>query len=85
MITNALKYAFNDKESGMINLSLKKENNDLVFALEDNGIGLPENFSYEKSKSLGYRLVKAFSQKLNAAFSIDGSDGTKIKLIISNA
>lgn len=84
LITNALKYAFKNRDLGNIHLELKKENNQLVFSLLDDGIGLPASFSFEKSKSLGYRLVKAFSQKLEAVLQIDGSNGTKVTLIIPN-
>lgn len=82
LITNALKYAFDKNKMGNINLSLKKEKNQLVFSISDDGKGLPESFSLEKNKTLGYRLIKAFSQKLEAALSIDGKNGTKISLLI---
>ncbi len=82
LISNALKYAFDENKMGNINLSLKREENQLVFSIADDGRGLPESFSLEKNKTLGFRLIKAFSQKLEAALSIDGKNGTKISLSI---
>ena len=82
LITNALKYAFDDKKKGSINLSLKQEKEHLVFSIADDGKGLPDNFSFEKNKTLGFRLIKAFSKKLEAGLSINGTNGTKITLTI---
>ena len=82
LITNALKYAFEENSKGNINLSLKKEKDQLIFSIVDNGKGLPPNFSLEKSKTLGYRLIKAFSQKLEAALKVEGGNGTRVSLTI---
>ncbi|HFC00203.1 MAG TPA: tetratricopeptide repeat protein [Phaeodactylibacter sp.] len=80
LITNALKYAFEKNEDGNIHLTLKEEKENLVFMIKDNGIGLPSDFSIKNNTSLGYRLIKAFSKKLNAVLDINGTDGTKITL-----
>jgi len=40
LITNALKYAFDENKQGKINLSLKKEENQLIFSIADDGKGI---------------------------------------------
>ena len=85
LISNALKYAFTNKSFGTIDIVLKSVNDTLVLSVSDNGQGLPENFSVDEVSSLGYRLIKAFSDKLKSELDISSSEeGTKISLIIPN-
>lgn len=83
LISNALKYAFNKQENGDIWVTMKKNDNELLLQVKDNGAGLPEGFNPEHSASFGYEIIKAFSQKLKARMKIDGSNGTDVQIIIS--
>lgn len=83
LISNALKYAFTEKDSGVIKLSLKQKDDMLVLMVLDNGIGLPKDFSVKNSESLGYNLIHSFSQKLQADLSVETiPEGTQIILKI---
>lgn len=83
LISNALKYAFVNKPSGAIDILLKSSSDTLTLSVIDNGKGLPEDFSVDHVSSLGFRLIKAFSNKLKADLKINSSnEGTKISLII---
>lgn len=85
LISNALKYAFTNKTSGEISINMKLIGTTLTLAVADNGKGLPEGFSVENTVSLGFRLIKAFSDKLKAKLDIHSSDkGTRIALQIPN-
>jgi two-component sensor histidine kinase len=83
LISNSLKYAFKGKETGDIWVIMKKNDNELLLQVKDNGIGLPVDFNPEKSSSFGYEIIKAFSQKLKARMNIDGNNGTDVQIIIS--
>lgn len=83
LISNALKYAFRDKDSGDIWVTLKRQNNELLLVVKDNGVGLNPGFDPNNSGSFGYEIIKAFSQKMKARINIDGSNGTDVQLIIS--
>ncbi len=83
LISNVLKHAFVNKEKGVITISLRVIDNLLTLTVEDNGSGLPEDFSVENTQSLGYKLVYSFSQKLEADLSMKGNkEGTKIVIKI---
>lgn len=85
LISNALKYAFTNQSSGAIDILLKSSDKTLTLSVVDNGKGLPKDFSVEQVSSLGFRLIKAFSDKLKADLNISSSDeGTKISLTIPN-
>ena len=81
LISNALKYAFTEQDSGTIDIVLKHKNNTLTLMVTDNGKGLPEEFNINKISSLGFRLIKAFSDKLKAQLHINSTkQGTNIRL-----
>ena len=83
LISNALKYAFNNKDSGEITIAINKLGNGLNVAISDNGGGLPKNFDSQKTTTLGFRLIKAFTDKLKATLKIDSSEkGTHISFKI---
>ncbi|MBU2926971.1 histidine kinase dimerization/phosphoacceptor domain -containing protein [Winogradskyella psychrotolerans] len=85
LISNALKYAFTEQDSGTIDIHLKHKNNSLTLVVTDNGKGLPEGFDINQISSLGFRLIKAFSDKLKADLRINSSkQGTEIHLDIPN-
>lgn len=64
LITNAHKYAFPTGE-GRLRISAEKdEQNTYILRVEDNGQGLPDDFDWRKSKSLGLRLVNRLARQL---------------------
>jgi two-component sensor histidine kinase len=83
LVSNALKYAFRNQLSGRIDVSLKKAGDKLLLRVKDNGSGIPENIDVAAVNSFGYKIVKAFTQKLKATMTIDREKGTDIQLLIS--
>lgn len=71
LITNALKYAFNEKNEGLLSIKLKEISNIILLEVKDNGRGLPESFNIDASESLGFKLINSFAKKLNASFEIN--------------
>lgn len=70
--------------SGKIEILCKKEEKTLVLSVSDNGKGLPDNFDIHVSQSLGFKLIKAFSDKLQSELIILGTNGTRIEMRIKN-
>ncbi len=83
LISNSLKYAFKDLEEGEIKVAMKHRENELLLQVKDNGKGLPAGFDIAKLQSFGFKVIKAFAQKLKARLLIDGSHGTDVQLVIS--
>lgn len=78
LISNALKYAFKGREQGVLRLSLKKDGNKLTLRVADNGVGLPPNFSYEKTDSLGVQLVYTLTEQIDGLIQVNtGNTGTE--------
>ncbi|NNF34920.1 MAG: tetratricopeptide repeat protein, partial [Saprospiraceae bacterium] len=80
LISNALKYAFENKERGNINLSINKSNGHLNLSVSDDGKGIPFTEIPRRSKTLGMQLIHSFSKKLKGDVSIDNENGTNISL-----
>lgn len=83
LISNALKYAFKDREQGNLWVVLKRREQELFLQVRDNGVGLPPNFDPDRNNSLGYDIIQAFAQKLRARVHIDGQEGTDVQLRIT--
>lgn len=83
LVTNTLKYAFPDNDGGAVSLKLVKEGDVVQLAYKDDGVGLPVDFSLDKTDSLGLTLVKALSEQIGAELSIEGVDGVQCSLVFA--
>ncbi len=70
IINNSIKHGYKNKKEGVIHVSLTKEENQLVVEIGDNGAGLPEQFSVEKSGSLGLRIITTLTKQLKGDYQI---------------
>ncbi|HZU26637.1 MAG TPA: histidine kinase dimerization/phosphoacceptor domain -containing protein [Bryobacteraceae bacterium] len=76
LITNALKYAFPHGESGEIAVSLRSDDKGLVtLSVSDDGAGLPSDFAWRSSPSLGLRIVDILSRQLDATVEVGSGPG----------
>jgi PAS domain S-box-containing protein len=57
LITNALKHAFPNEAEGNIELDLKRQPASFVLRVVDDGIGLPDDFSFTSGTTLGVQLM----------------------------
>lgn len=81
-VTNSIKYAFPDNAEGKIFISLKAEkDHEIVLIIQDNGIGLPEEFDPYNNPSLGIKLMNGLSEDIKGKFEIKNDNGTKVSLI----
>ena len=72
LITNSMKYAYNDVEKGLLSIDiLQEKNKNYVLTIMDNGRGLSPDFDIQKAKSLGLRLVQSLVKQLSGVLSIE--------------
>lgn len=76
IITNILKHAFQGRENGNILISLSEpaKKGQIVLAIKDSGIGLPQNFDVRNTDSLGLNLIDELSRQLKADYKFTSSD-----------
>lgn len=77
LMTNAFKYAFPDERIGSIRVSLEKQGQDsLHMTVQDDGVGLPENFDLESTQGFGFLLVRALAQQVRGTIEWNRNGGT---------
>lgn len=80
LVCNAVKYAFTDDQDNEIRISLYVEDKQYTLQVSDNGVGLPDPQLIEKPGSLGTRLIKSFTDRLDGTLSVDNTDGTTVTI-----
>ncbi len=66
MLTNSFKYAFNEQDSGTINISCHENDGKCTIIYLDDGIGLPAGLDLKNRKnSLGLLLIEGLTKQLN--------------------
>lgn len=81
LITNSLKHAFEEVNSGIIELKMREKNNKLHVSIKDNGKGLDE-ITLKNSNSFGWKMIGSLSRKLKAELNIINEDGTVVDILI---
>ena len=77
LVSNSLKYAFPDSRNGRIEISLVTDNTGYVLIVGDNGIGIPDTFSWEETRSLGLRLVRMLTRQISGTITRIPGEGTR--------
>ena len=82
LTTNILKYGFPENNSGEILIPLTSDNeNTCELTVADNEVGLPENFDWRNSESLGLKLISIIVEsQLDGTTDIEYEKGTKFKI-----
>ncbi len=84
LITNSLKYAFPENQEGEIKISLQEIEDQIELEYIDNGIGIPEDFDWKNSKSLGLKLVRTLVEnQLDGSIDLDTTKGPKFTIKFS--
>jgi len=83
LLSNSLKYAFINRATGLIAVSLYEKGNQLILMVKDDGVGLDKTSLDGNIESIGHRLISAFVNKLDAQIQISGDSGTTVTLTIN--
>lgn len=78
LITNALKYAFPNGKKGELTVSVDSVNEKVALTVQDNGIGIPKDFDWKNSNTLGLELVRTLVEnQLDGSVELERENGTK--------
>lgn len=82
LLTNSVKYAFDDFNKARIRISFKLRPEGLYeLTVGDNGRGLSGDFDINSTNTLGFRLVRTLADQLSARLTFSFGDGTVVRLI----
>ena len=76
IITNSIKHAFKGIVSAIIKVKMTRKDNRIILTIQDNGVGLADDFNIEKSAGFGLLLAKLMAQQLDAEFKMENNSGT---------
>lgn len=80
LVSNTCKHAFPQNTKGRIHVTLAHNEKQIFIQVRDTGIGLPENFNYPDSSSLGGQLVSALARRLGADLNVCSGPGAVTEL-----
>ncbi len=76
-----MKYAFPDSREGEIYIRFYTGGDKkVILEIEDNGIGLPEDFDINNISTLGLDLVNNLTRQIDGHIDIQSCKGTKINI-----
>lgn len=84
LVSNSLKYAFPGGRTGEITIAIQEiANHQIALTVSDNGVGLPENFNFTETASLGWQLVEALASQLTGDITIQNDIGVEFLIAFS--
>jgi PAS domain S-box-containing protein len=82
LVTNSFKYAFPEGRQGIIKISAKSnENNMIQLSISDDGIGIPKDMDIRNTESLGLKLVTGLAEgQLHGELILNRESGTEFQI-----
>jgi two-component sensor histidine kinase len=81
LVTNALKYAYPPGTSGEIAVGLSEDAaGSVTLTVADRGVGLPQGFDVQDSKSLGLLIVDLLAKQLGGTLAVQTHPGAAFTL-----
>lgn len=77
LLTNTLKYAFAGRNSGIVSITINKDDNTLTLIIKDNGIGVDEKRKSNEFSGFGLKIVQMLVEQLAGTYSVANENGTK--------
>ena len=82
LLSNSFKYAFSDKKTGTIGLSVKNRQENVILAIWDDGKGISKNIDYKNTQSLGLQLVNSLVEQLSGKMELQSKPNEGTKFVI---
>jgi two-component system, sensor histidine kinase PdtaS len=80
-IINSVKYAFPVGSNGEIKIRMEQSIADgIVLDIKDDGIGLPKDFNWQYTQSLGMSLMQGLAKQLGGQFEIINNNGLTVQV-----
>ncbi|MDI6644132.1 MAG: sensor histidine kinase [Methanobacteriaceae archaeon] len=80
LFSNCFKHAFSDKKKGKIKTIFKKEEDNYILIVSDDGVGFPSDIDFRNTNSMGLQLVNSLADQINGEIELEGSNGTTFKI-----
>jgi PAS domain S-box-containing protein len=82
LLTNSLKHAFKDRQTGNITLDMHLgDDHKFRLTIQDDGVGLPLDFETRSAASLGMQLVHVLVRQLGGEIKVNSDNGARFEII----
>ncbi len=82
LLTNSIKYAFDGRECGTVNVMLRHEHGRIRLSVSDDGKGLPCGFDTAVSSGLGLKLIHLLASQMKGEFRINSEDSAVFEIAL---
>jgi len=79
LLSNSLKHGFPEGRKGTVTVSIHRIQEAVSVAVEDNGIGLPEDFDAAKCTSMGLKLAGSLAHQLGGRLIFTSGSGCRVE------
>jgi two-component sensor histidine kinase len=80
LLSNSFHHGFPSGRNGHVKVAIRREGSEITLEVSDDGIGLGEGTDLRASSSLGWQLVDAFAEQLDARVSVESVGGTCVRI-----
>jgi len=77
MLSNSLKHGFPGGKKGVITIDLRFEGGKAILTYSDDGVGIPEAITLDRTESMGMQLIMGLTEQINGSIVLDRHGGTK--------
>jgi len=86
LLSNSIKHAFPKGRQGKISVNIEMhDNSEIEIEVNDDGVGLPESFSFETTETLGLQLVRTLVNQINGRIVVKNNNGASFSIIFTEA
>lgn len=83
-LTNALKYAFPNKNNGEVYITFGRIKEQIRLEIADNGIGMNNQAMAEKNTGMGLNLMRGLCEDIDATITFKNASGARIVILVNN-
>jgi len=84
LVQNAVEHAFDPDTAGEIEIDCQRVGDGLVLCVQDDGVGMPDDFDLERSASLGLSIVQTLVGELGGTIALEArADGPGTRARVS--
>ncbi len=80
LLTNIMKYAFTEKNDGLIIVTASLISGVVSIIIHDNGKGIPDYINFENSPGFGLMLVRMLTEQIGGSIKLERKNGTNVIL-----
>ena len=80
LLLNAFKHAFSGRTTGSLAIGLRRDGEDLVLEVEDDGPGMDSGAGEPGAGSLGLTIIRSLTDQLHGCFEVLPGPGARLRL-----